>query len=51
MGSDMRIEVVESLLDAEVISLPLGKSPIRGDVIVDIEMLRHTIEQVKLGGA
>ena len=51
MGSDMRAEVVESLLDGEVICLPLGQSPIRDDVIVDIDKLRQIIDQVKLGGA
>ncbi len=50
LGSDMRIEIVESLLEGEVISLPLGPSPIRGDVIVDVDELKSIIEQVKLGG-
>lgn len=48
MGSDMRVELVESLLDGEVIGMPLGSSPIKGDVRVDIEKLKSIIDQVKV---
>lgn len=50
IGSDMRIETVQSLLEGEVIGLPLGPSPIQKDIVVDIEKLRVVLEQVKEKG-
>jgi len=50
IGSDMRVETVQSMLEGEVIGLPLGPSPIQKDTVVDIEKLREVLEQVKEKG-
>ena len=47
IGSDMRVETVQSLLEGEVIGLPLGPSPIQKDMVVDLEKLREILEKVK----
>ena len=50
IGSDMRVETVQSLLEGEVIGLPLGPSPIQKDTVVDIDKLREVLQQVKEKG-
>ncbi len=50
IGSDMRVETVQSLLEGEVIGLPLGPSPIQKDTVVDTEKLREVLQQVKEKG-
>ena len=47
MASDMRIDLMRSLLDKEVLTITLGHSPIRGDVRVDPEMLRNMLRALR----
>ena len=47
LGSDQRIRLFKALLDKEVISIDIGKSPITQDVYVDSENLRNIIRVVK----
>lgn len=49
LGSDRRLKLFEALLDNEVISINIGKSPITQDVYVDPQMLRDIIIKVKKG--
>lgn len=46
MGSDMRIKVLESLLDNEVIGINIGESPIRKDVYIDLEYLDRVLQNI-----
>lgn len=46
MASDYRIELVERILGAEVISMPLGHTPLRQDVEVDLGELRNVLASV-----
>lgn len=46
MASDWRIELVERILGAEVISMPLGHTPLREDVEVDLDELRTVLASV-----
>ncbi|SES99037.1 transcriptional regulator [Anaerobranca gottschalkii] len=46
MGSDMRIKVLESLLDNEVIGINIGESPIKKDVYVDLEYLDRVFQNI-----
>lgn len=46
-GSDMRIELVNTLLDGKVIGIEIGESPIREDKFVDPEELREVIRMIK----
>lgn len=45
LGSDMRIDLADTLLPGEVVGIELGVSPITEDKIVDIEILRDVIAQ------
>ena len=47
MGSDERIKIVESLLDKEVVSLEIGRSPLTEDVYVDTGELKRIISSLK----
>lgn len=47
LASDWRIELIERILGKEVIGIPLGHSPLREDVSVDIDELARVIENVK----
>ncbi len=49
LGSDQRLRLFKALLDNEVISINIGKSPITQDVYVDPENLRDVIKTVKRG--
>jgi len=49
LGSDQRIKLFKALLDNEVVSVKIGKSPITHDVYVDPESLRDIIRKVKKG--
>ena len=51
LASDWRIELVERILGKEVVGIPLGHSPLREDVTVDIEELTQVIEGVQPDGA
>jgi len=46
MASDWRLELVERILGAEVIGKPLGPSPLREDVEVDLEDLGDLLDGV-----
>ncbi|NMB25692.1 MAG: helix-turn-helix transcriptional regulator [Firmicutes bacterium] len=47
LGSDMRIKLVESILDpGMVLSIELGKSPMKDDIYVDPQMLQDTIRSL-----
>jgi hypothetical protein len=46
MGSDMRIKVLESLLDNEVIGINIGESPIKKDVQIDLEVLEKVLKNL-----
>jgi len=48
MGSDMRLGIVENIFEGEVIGFPLGTSPIKRDITVDIDELQKVVEQIKL---
>jgi hypothetical protein len=43
MASDWRIELIEKVLGTETITLPLGPSPLRDDVTVDIQELEQVL--------
>ncbi|MEW6724284.1 MAG: helix-turn-helix transcriptional regulator [Bacillota bacterium] len=47
LGSDKRVHLFEALLDAEVVSITLGESPIIGDRHFDPEELRQIIRSFK----
>jgi hypothetical protein len=47
LGSDERIRLSRALLDQEVVSVELGKSPITEDVYIDVAKLRDTIRKLK----
>lgn len=46
LASDWRIELVERILGAEVIGIPLGTSPLREDVEVDLGALEALLDDV-----
>lgn len=50
LGSDMRVRVVEALLDKKVVCVEIGHSPIKGDRYVDLEKLRRLIRELKAPG-
>ena len=50
LASDWRIELIERILGKEVVGIPLGHSPLREDVTVDIGELRQVIEGVRRAG-
>lgn len=47
IGSNMRIKLVETLLDKEVIGVQIGESPINDDKHVDVENIRAMINQLQ----
>ncbi|GAW92881.1 helix-turn-helix domain-containing protein [Calderihabitans maritimus] len=47
LGSNKRIKFIEALLDKEVISVEIGKSPIEEDKYVDPSLLKEIIQKVK----
>jgi transcriptional regulator len=47
LGSDQRLRLFKALLDKEVLSIDIGKSPITQDVYVDSENLRNIIRTIK----
>ncbi|MEZ0537523.1 helix-turn-helix domain-containing protein [Caldicellulosiruptoraceae bacterium PP1] len=46
MGSDFRLNWFKAFLDNEVISIPLGKSPLKNDVYVDIDSLKKILSNI-----
>jgi len=47
LGSDQRLRLFKALLDKEVISVDIGKSPMTEDVYVDPQNLRKIIRMTK----
>lgn len=47
LGSNMRIKLMEALLDKEVIGVEIGASPIADDKYVDPEKVREIIRQLR----
>lgn len=47
LGSNMRIKLMETLLDKEVIGVEIGESPIADDKYVDPETVRKIIHQLR----
>lgn len=47
IGSNMRIKLMETLLDKEVIGVEIGESPIADDKYVDPETVREIIHQLR----
>jgi len=47
MASDWRIELIERILGREIIGIPLGQTPLREDVPVDIAELDQVLAGVK----
>ncbi|HHV19781.1 MAG TPA: transcriptional regulator [Thermoanaerobacterales bacterium] len=47
LGSDQRLRLFKALLDKEVVSIDIGKSPITQDVYMDPENLRNVIKTIK----
>lgn len=47
LGSDQRLRLFKALLDKEVVSIDIGKSPITQDVYVEPENLRNIIRTIK----
>ena len=47
LGSDQRLRLFKALLDKEVVSIDIGKSPIAQDVYVEPENLRNIIRTIK----
>ncbi len=46
LGSNMRIKLMETLLDKEIIGVEIGESPIAEDKYVDPESIRKIIKQM-----
>ncbi len=46
LASDWRIKTIEKILGREVVGLPLGHSPLREDIVVDLEQLEAVLEGV-----
>lgn len=46
MGSDMRIKLLESLLDNEVIGINIGESPLKKDVSLDLKILENILQNI-----
>ena len=47
IASDWRIELIERILGREVIGIPLGQSPLREDVSVDVAELDEVLASVR----
>lgn len=47
IGSDSRLKMIESILDAQVIPIEIGISPITEDKWVDPEVLKKILRSVK----
>ena len=49
LASDRRIKVLESLLDRQVITIDIGKSPLKEDVYVDPEPIKSLLHRITGG--
>ncbi len=47
IGSDMRVDLADRLVDAQIIAVQIGTSPIKGDKYVDPNRIRELIKGVK----
>jgi hypothetical protein len=47
LGSDERVKLIEGMLDAEVISMEIGTSPIIEDKWVDPQEIRKILRAIK----
>ncbi len=47
LGSDKRVEMIQALLDTDVVSEPIGHSPLRQDVYYEPEKLRALIRALQ----
>ena len=47
LGSEQRLRLFKALLDNEVVSIEIGKSPITQDVYVEPDNLRNIIKTLK----
>lgn len=47
LGSDQRLRLFKALLDNEVVTIDIGKSPITQDIYVDPDNLRSIIRKLK----
>lgn len=49
VGSDKRIEIMRGLLDrnTEVATIEIGRSPMSGDVVLNLDVLRNVIRAIK----
>ncbi|MFW5981771.1 MAG: helix-turn-helix domain-containing protein [Halanaerobiaceae bacterium] len=43
LGSDMRLDLIDKLLDANIVGLKLGESPLKEDKLVDVVELEEII--------
>lgn len=48
LGSDMRVSLVERILDREVVGIPLGTSPITDDIHIDLDELKLMLDSLIL---
>lgn len=46
LASDKRAEIIEKILDQEVVSLPIGASPLTKDQPVDMSILRNLLKML-----
>lgn len=46
LASDLRISTIEKILGGEIVGMPIGQSPLREDVTVDIEELDDVLAAV-----
>jgi len=44
IGSDMRLDLMEKLLDGNIVGIELGKSPLKKDKYVDLTMVENLIK-------
>ncbi|MDN5302138.1 MAG: hypothetical protein PWQ60_1652 [Thermoanaerobacteraceae bacterium] len=49
IGSEQRLRLFKALLDKEVVSISIGKSPITQDKYIDPDSLREVIRKLKKG--
>ncbi len=47
LGSNMRIKLIETLLDKEVIGIQIGESPIAEDKYVEPELVRDIVRKIR----
>ena len=47
LASNLRSQYAESIIGKQVISIEIGKSPIKDDVEVDIEKVRQIIREIR----